>query len=657
MIGFRDAFHLSRTKHKYKRVLLVLSIIVSGLMFGLLTAAIMMVDGVSNSVRSFTDEAVSGEYLVGISSRIPDEFYDFGYSPTKERNADIQAFEKSYLKEEAKRYKKLGIDFDPASIPPALIPDPYGDPSIPEADRLGYNHLSPVLTAYNQKRQLELIKTYTNTFSNIKPVAESYGATKFYDVSDRYIDSSHLFYLPNGEEDLAMYQDTGSNYGDIRGIGKSGYIISDDILVKNFLLPENELRRANVDAIPVVVTDREARTLFGERLGLSEVPKDNIDQVAYMQEIGEKLNGITYDVCYRNSAAIEELRVAQNVSSDILKNQAKDDYVEPAIIYSLPSTACAPVTVKKDNRTPEQKTLDKKTIEEEKKLGIYVAPVSQLLTFQIVGVRLDRTNRGYDFTSIITDLLASSQYHEASIPRQQFESLPSYDRYKDILFSSDSLFYFSTNVVDQALVDAGLTSGIIVFPSAEQARDFLKKAPNVCTRYDFWECRDGYYADVASIDYLMIEETKDMLSTAFKVLLIVFAVVSMIIISFTVSRVIVGSRRETAIFRALGAKRRDIVSVYVLYSLSIAFEIVIFAGILGLAVDLFFQIAYAPQITAIAKTTYGIYQSSQQFMLFRAANPLLLAVVGCIILSCLLSTVFSLFFNVRRNPINDIRDE
>ena len=64
MIGLRDSVTLARTKVRSKRIRLLVTTIVSGLLFGLISGGILLFDGTAASISRFADQNLGGRYLV-----------------------------------------------------------------------------------------------------------------------------------------------------------------------------------------------------------------------------------------------------------------------------------------------------------------------------------------------------------------------------------------------------------------------------------------------------------------------------------------------------------------------------------------------------------------------------------------------------------------
>lgn len=117
------------------------------------------------------------------------------------------------------------------------------------------------------------------------------------------------------------------------------------------------------------------------------------------------------------------------------------------------------------------------------------------------------------------------------------------------------------------------------------------------------------------------------------------------------------SRRETAIFRAIGFKRGDIASTYIMYTAMLSALIAVFAAGIGALGAYIVDRLYAPDLTVQAQYGFGALDLTKQVNLIGIDYQQLgLVLVACLVTG-LLSVIIPLLRNVRRNPIRDMRDE
>ena len=117
------------------------------------------------------------------------------------------------------------------------------------------------------------------------------------------------------------------------------------------------------------------------------------------------------------------------------------------------------------------------------------------------------------------------------------------------------------------------------------------------------------------------------------------------------------NRKETAVYRAMGAKRRDIAHIYVVYIMLIALRVVLVSAIVGIVIALAVDYSYGRVLTDTAAAAFGIVDRAPAVRLFNVDSPLLFVVVAAIVAISLVASMQPLVRNTMRNPIRDIRDE
>ncbi|HSX02212.1 MAG TPA: FtsX-like permease family protein [Candidatus Saccharimonadia bacterium] len=658
MISLRDTITLARAKLHTKRIMLAITIVVSGLSFGILCAAGLLATGISKSAHAYTRTALDGQYLVKSQPIIPPEVFGFSSGgPSAATIATLTTLQATYISQQKDLAKKLKLSFDPQSVAPILLPNPYAEASVPADRRVRINFDSPVYPLYTQKLQTEYVATAKNKLADLKTAAAPYGATAFHQNQSVALNYANTSYLAGGKEDLSKLgpnaRPQGSDqttYGYLTAsVRNSSYSLVDDALIKRFILPVNDKRRANLAAIPVVITTTEAMTLFGQSYNISQPPVSASQQIAWMKALQQKLNGTTYTACYRNEAEISELTTMSQAAAAAAEHKDDKTYVPPALSYSPPTAPCGDITVKQDKRSADEKKAAQDQIALSQALGAYEAPQHQLLTFMIVGVMpvSPQTNALTSLPNFMSSLLGAQYGAGAMIPQQLFGQLPAAAQHKDVLLAS-SKFSSST------LTAAGIGEAIVSFPSVGAARSFIHQQG--CPP-DTNSCGKPFTLEPYGSNYLLADDIDTTVTKALRTALPFAILIAGIIIWATMARVIIDSRRETAVFRAIGAKRRDIMAVYLLYSLIVAARIVAFSLILGLGIAFTVQALYSAQVTDYAKVTFGVFDRGQSFSFIGFDPAQLIWLVASIIGISLVAILPPLLRNVRRSPISDMRDE
>ena len=186
------------------------------------------------------------------------------------------------------------------------------------------------------------------------------------------------------------------------------------------------------------------------------------------------------------------------------------------------------------------------------------------------------------------------------------------------------------------------TPRVLEFSSVAKARAFLDN--EACLEFND-KCAKQFIANPYGSNYLILDEIGKLFNQIASIALPTVLGLAIIIIWFTVSRIIAENRKETAIYRAMGAKRRDIACIYIIYVAIVALRIAIVSLILGIAAAF-----------AIAATAFGTVGNAPQFSVFSLESPIIIAVVSSIFIVSLISSIQPLLRNMRRNPVQDIRD-
>lgn len=660
MISLLDSLVLAKAKLHAKKILLLSTIIVSGLLFALLFTFIIIFSGVTKSVSNYTVAALNGKYLVESTPVIPEDVSGPSrLDPSNTTVKELNALQANYVASQKSLSEKAGIAFDPTAITQILVPDPYASQSLSKSPQLMINTDSPVFQQYLQELQENYVKIAKNKLVDLQSAAARYHAVSYHQNIQASVSFQTMTYLKNNKEDLSWLGQTNPANSDLSVYGyltasvqNSEYSFIDQSFVQRFILPTNEERKTQTaHPIPAVITANEALKLFGTQLGLSSEPTGAAQQVAWMENLQQKLNGKIYSTCYRNQADNIAITQAAQTLSDIEANKSNKSYVMPSLIYNLPTSPCGGLTLKTDTRTPAEKSLAAQQVATDKILGTYQQPIHQLIQFQIVGIMPTSppTETTTDVPSFIAGLLGAQYGAGAIIPTEMYDKLPAGAQYKSIL-QDDSSNLHNMDILQKA----GIDDTIVTFNTLSDARAFIQEQGCSATQDN---CSKPFILQPYGANYLLIDSLQATIESVFRFTFVGVIGVATVIIWFMMSRVITDSRRETAVFRAIGAKRRDIVYIYLMYSLGVALRIATFAVLLGSAIALFAQALFVTTITDYARASYGVFNKSDTFNIVSFDSPLLLWLVLCILLVSLLAVLPSLVRNVRRNPINDMRDE
>jgi hypothetical protein len=650
MIRPRYSLKLARTKLRSKRGMLAASVVVSSLLFAVLVAGIIIFTGAEKSAISFLEKANNNRYLVEATPVIPVEKVQFSQDLSLNEIQEIRTFEKKYYDDLRVKYEKLGIQYDKTIEIPALTPAAWKPKSLPEEQRVQINYQSPVIIEMQKIKYTDFAKNAKNKLNDLKAIGSRYGADGYYPIKPTGLPTIPGLRLIQNQKENFDERDlkTGNSttYGYFTNAVHNGmYVFEDDQLLGRYMLSAS---KEKLKGIPVIISAQEAASLFGQN-SLGKEPESNTKKASWLANVQEKMNGYTYQACYRNSAEQVMFDKIQQDYAEMTNNKNNKEYKKPSLIYDYPNSPCGAIVTTQDTRTVTEKKVDQTNIDNQKKLGTYIQPQPhhQALTFQIVGVINAQPNTKYDtnIESFVKNLVTvENKTSSVIIPNHLYEALPAEQRFDSLITPIDMPMGMSED----------FATHILEFKTINEARRFINQeaCPGLETN-----CKKLFTADPYGSNYLILEEIGKFFRGALVYSLPIILGLAIIIIWFTMARVMTENRKETAVYRAMGAKRRDIAAIYLTYSAIVALCIVIVALVLGALVAWVIDYAYTSTLTNVAVASFGIITNDLRFTLFDLSSPLLLLVPLVVFFIVLTAVLQPLVRNVRRNPINDMRSE
>lgn len=654
MIRTSYAIKLARTKMHSKRGTLFASIAVASLLFAVLIAIVIIFTGAEKSASEFIKKAGNDQYLVKAQPNIPYEKLGFQANPSLDDIRKIRAFEKEYYDALRDKYGSLGLEYSKESEVPALTPSAYAQETLPEEQRFMVNFSSPVIQEMNTQKFEEYAKKAKNKLVDLKLVGAKYNAAGYY-IVDKSSDLPSIPRLRLIQNNKENFSDSDMKTGDFGSYGyytnsihNGSYSFTDQKVLERYLLTTDS---SDLKGIPVVVSAQEATLLFGGDMDIGKEPEDASKKRVWLKDVQTKLNGQTYQVCYRNAAEQTMLEKIQRDYAEIKNNEKNKDYIKPNLIYDYPTDPCGDISTKQDTRSNLEKQTDAKYEDAQRKLGSYVAPMHQLLTFQIVGIKHAQPYTDYTkgVDEYVKSLLASQDDSwSLAIPIQMYESL------SDKLKISNIQQQENKKVGWDASSSEEFATRILEFSNVEDARLFLDSEACPLSSTD---CDKKFLAAPYGSNYLILDEISKLFNRISTVAFPAIFGLAAIIIWFTISRIMAENRKETAIYRAMGAKRRDVTYVYIVYILLIALRIAFASLLIGIAIAFAVDYFYGKKLTDTAVTLFGIVDNAPSFSLFNVGSPLLVVIVASIFAISITASVQPLVRNVRRSPILDMRDD
>ena len=627
MIRFRDAFTLALTKLRVRRFRTIITVTLASLLFGVISLAAFALQGSLESVTKFTSSSLAGRYLT-TATYSPRVSFGDNYPASVKTRATV--LYKQLIARKQAAAKDLGISYDSSSEQQPITK--YGD---------GFELLNSSSPAAAQVLN-EYIASQPSSKQKMNELLAKYHPSKTYVINRGGAYDGQLKPLVNGAEDFTKapaYPSGGTP--DIN----FGWSYIDEAVVKSFMLPASQLKKQrNISSIPVIAPISKVE----KALGLTSLPKNasastRLERTRYIRDHAQDA---TFSVCYRNSVSESQIQSALTTKQEIQQNKDNKKYQKPSLIYGLPSAAsCVPAPILTDSRTVSEKQLTAKQTEFQRMFGQETEPSQQLVTFRVVGLSPDAygADSFSGIGSLITTIAGSTLEGQWVVPRQLFDAMPNRQAFTRYTPSSPQ-------PITSPQFDS--TSVIAEFTNAQQAKNFVTKEG----------CGNEFCDSTTSVIYfgsnsVLINDLKKQATYILSYIAVAVGVIAVIIMMGMIGRVITDSRRETAVFRAIGAKRNDIRLIYLSYTFLLSAIIAAISLVLGLVAALVLDAQLSPGVTAQAHLTYIFADDSLKFRFVGVWWQALIAIVGLILLTGLLGVSLPLSRNVARSPIKDMRDE
>jgi len=635
MIRFGDAFILAYTKLRVHKIRTGVAVGVSGILFGLIAVVIIIAQGVFSSVDSFSDVGLNNRTVVTITrsgGALAFNEYDKRDDPTFV--AEVEAAHKALVGKKTALAKKYGISYDPAmedSSP--VIVDPQTKKKIIKDSALGD---AVVQELANAKRLAEYKPFNVDEYVRKYPSAKVLQAYKPLQPS-----SGLLAYMKNGKESFAS-QSNNQMYG--RSDDAPALTILDGSLSEPFI-SSTSFDPTKGD-IPVIIPYGAAEKLLGYKKLGGETSAE--DRLARLQEVRSRIGEATATYCYRNNASQALLAQALAQKEEMRLGAANKEYVQPSLVYKVPGEAeCGAIATVKDTRTAAQKKQAAQQVLYEKELGTYIGePEQHLVTVRGVGISSDLGASGQSSVAEMTQALFSSSlgYGTWNIPANLLAEVPQAAR-------PASIFEDTATISTQTML-FGYEAFLVEFTNKDEART-LFKSNGVFGEGD----ATSIYAMPFGSGILIADELRTMFTNALMWVLLVVGGVAVIILASIIGRTVSEGRRESSIFRAIGASRVDIGSIYGIYVLLLSLRVIVFTAVLGIGIALVVEILYWKEATLGAQLAYASSDLTKEFHLFSLASPYLLWIAGAILVAGILASIIPILLGARRNPIKDMRSE
>ncbi|HEY1085670.1 MAG TPA: ABC transporter permease [Candidatus Saccharimonadales bacterium] len=639
MIRLIDTIVLATTKLRSHRIRTGITVGVSGVLFGLIVAAVLIIQGIFSSVERFSGEGLNSRYVISLGKGMdmPFDLYSHLEDPAVVKR--VEKAHDQYIAKKQAAAKKYGIEYNPKVEDPSPISiNPTTKSKVINESAMD----SPAVTEVSNAISRENYKPF-----DVEAYLRSYKTAKILGTNRPLVaDDGLLAYMKSGKE-------TGLTDDQKRNV-EMGFR-SDDMEGNLAILPQT-LAQPFISApfdpskgeLPVILPYGSAEKLLGLKPLKNATNQQKRDRI---QEVRRRVGEITLSFCYRNAASGALLSQAEQVTKEIEKNKQNSAFQKPSVTYKLPAnTSCGAVKVASDTRAPEEKKLAKNMqLFQSEMSGIDDTPRQQKITLRAVGISADAPTGAEQasVSAIVQSLFSSSlgwgvwnipeglleQVPASAKPAAIFTKKPDEDKFKNGFFIDNSY--------------------LVEFSDKEEARALLNKT-------GFFSGSGGsqsVYAVPYGSSSLVLDELKAWANTGLFWVLIVVGAVASLILSGLVGRTIADGRRETAVFRAIGATRGMIARIYFTYTLLFSLRVILFAAVLGGVAAGALHLWLYQDATIGAQLAFSAVDQSKQFVLFDVRSVYLPIIFGVIVAIGLISTILPLLRNIGRNPIRDMRDE
>lgn len=631
MIRLNDALILALTKLRTRRTRTLVTVIIASLLFGVLVFATFVIEGFSVSFQQFNKGTFSDRYLVQATVARPNQLqFDSLPDTVKKRANDI--YNQTIIDKKAAA-KKLGIEYDPATEQKPVIDDIAG------SGDAYYNLSSPsVVKAVN-----EYNATRPSANDRFQALVVKYHPKAIHMTNVSTIAYDKMKMIVEGKEDFAKPDETSHFTGD-QSVSM-GWRYDDASITAPFLLSDAQLaRQKNKQALPIIAPIAKVE----KALGLNALPKSatSADRLERLRFIRNNADKATFTACYRNSVSQLQIDSGIAVSKEIEQNKNNKDYQRPAFQYGLPAEGeCQAAPIVRDVRNKQDKQLALKQDQFDQQFGEEITPDQQLVSFRVVGLSPQgMTGDSFSALDALFSTLAGSTLNgQWVVPNQLLNTMPNKADYVKFTSNNQSVDSFAQNDSVMAVLE---------FASAAEARQFIDEE-SCANEY----CEDGTNYAYFGSNSVLINDIKKQITKGLAIAASVVAGIAALIMMGMTWRVISDSRRETAVFRAIGARRNDIRAIYVGYTLMLSVIIALMSLLLGLIAAMIFDAKFAPELTVQGYLTYIFAPDDLTFHLLSPWWFALGVLAAVVIIVGFIGMLLPLARNLARSPIKDMRDD
>ncbi len=592
-----DAYILARTKRKTRRIRTALVTLVGSLLFSVLFVAVIVAAGLYNAANQVKDVGYNSRYFTYIFNTRP-QTLDYPTVDTRIR---------SELDTELKARKIT------------VTQDTHNDPSY--------------ISEYGRRINKAFSASFEADTKKLEETVRKMGKPSAVYHLTRTAATDELTYQPDTTKDpqadaLKKIEDEGGQTG---GSGKfqqtQDVVTVEKDMLRTQLLPGQSFDWQPGQPIPVAIPYVQLEQLAGRSLTKLDAATKN----AAYKELIAQYSGKVITYCWRNSTA------AQQLQSVVHYNHTASNDTDKAT-----NPVAVPVCKDFDKAVLKKIGVEADTVASDIKPLFEAPPLpvaqTQQVQFKIVALTPGGQSQfGNDFVEAMLNAVSTLPFAFNPI------LVPADVAAQQTLFKTDP----------SQPASMAPTYLMVDFANRADQRAFLD---NGCKGN---ECQDGVKPALQPIGNLAVA-LEGVFSFLFNFMLIAGGVImgiAAVLVLLTISKVIADSTKEIAVFRALGARRRDIAHIYYTYGAMLTGSTLLFALVIGTTLAYGVNVIYGSNFTAQLIQSTGAYVQDPHVSLVGIQPVWLLAVAGALVVAAAIGVSIPVFAAIHRKLITILREE
>lgn len=595
---FIDAYILAATKRKTRRIRTALVVIVSSLLFAVLFGIALAAQGLIDAGKQFEDVGFNARNLVTVS-------------PSGGGNADYSSKIKTIEDEMIAELRARKVKITDTT---------KQDPSF-------YVEFGRRMTKFfAEMAALDQQKTEKQIYELGDPSAVYHFSSLPISQLARYQPDPAVDPLVN---ELAEQQKAGGSasiYGS-KSQEQMEFFSAESEMFSSQIQPGQSFAWKPGEAYPLIVSYNYLEKLAGRSLAKLKAEERNQGY----RDLIEAYTGKELTYCYRNTTALDQLNAVMQYNSTVESD--KDASTKPVNV---------PVCEGFDQK--QLKKLDIISDEDPTGTKPLFPPAKQPpsdvrhIRFKIVG--FTPAAQQYGATDIITQILTSiSVLPTGSYPGILPAKVVAEDPLLQSVAAGDGAYSYSTLFAD--------------FETRAEQKRFVGQG---CAGDECVTSSKPYISAFGNISVAL----EGVFKFASKFLLIaagVIMVIAALMIMFTISKVIADSTKEIAVFRSLGARRRDIAQIYYTYGMMLAASGLILSLVLAVIGASVLTALYDDKIAQGLIQATGAYTKDVKVTLIGANVAWLAAITAALFAATALGIAVPVLASIRRKLITILREE